>query len=355
VLDALASRIEFRDSASAARAVFVNNGGSQEAYATVENGSPVPHFSRGAEMIFRNNSTAGAASITNNGGTADLASGSLLRFRDNSTASSATIINNGGTVYLAGGGITGFCDNSSAGNATVINNGGATAAAHGSFTAFSGNSSAGNAILVANGGLQGGEGGQIYFGLASEGGAARVQVFGNGSLDIASHNRPGVTIGSIEGSGVVYLGGNNLTVGGNGESTTYSGLMRDGGHPGIFGSSDTGGTLTKVGLGTLTIAGSNTYTGTTTIEAGTLILNGSITSEVRINGGILAGAGTARAVAVNSGGTLSPGTGILSVLGNLTLSLGSTYLLDLNGIAVGTQYDQTSVTGAIILDNAILS
>ena len=354
VLDALASRIVFHDSASAGRAVFVNNGGSQEAYATFEDEGLVPHFSRGAEMIFRHTSTAGEASITNNGGTADLAGGSLLRFRDNSTASSATIMNNGGTVDLAFGGFTGFYESASAGNAIVINNGGATAAAYGSFTLFTDGSSAGNSVLVANGGLQGGEGGQIYFDLASDGGTARVQVFGNGSLDIAGHNRPGVTVGSLEGSGVVFLGGNTLTVGANGESTTYSGLMRDGGPPG--GSRDTGGSLTKVGAGTLTVAGSNTYTGATTVEAGTLILDGSITSEVRVNGGMLAGSGTARAVSVNSGGTLSPGNsaGILSVVGNLTLSLGATYLVDLNGTAVGTQYDQTSVTGAIILRDAVL-
>ena len=357
VLDALASHTEFRDSASAARAVFVNNGGTQEAYATFEDEGPVAHFSRGAEMTFRNNSTAGAASITNNGGTAALAFGSGLGFRDNSTASSATIINNGGTADLAFGGSTGFGDNSSAENAIVINNGGVTAAAHGASTLFSNSTTAGNAILIANGSVQSGEGGQIYFDLASEGGTARVQVFGNGSLDIASHDRPGVTIGSLAGTGIVYLGGNNLTVGGNGLSTTYSGLMRDGGHPGGLGSRDAGGSLTKVGTGTLTIAGSNTFTGTTTIEAGTLILDGSITSAVSVNGGILAGSGTARAVTVNSGGTLSPGNspGILDVVGNLTLSLGSTYLVDLNGSAVGTQYDQTSVTGAIFLEDVLLS
>jgi len=357
VLDALASRIAFHDTASAGNAVFVNNGGSQEAYATFEDEGLVPHFSRGAEMTFRNDSTAGEASITNNGGTAALAFGSRVSFIDKSIANGATIINNGGEADLAFGGSTGFGGNSSAENAIVVNNGGATAAADGARTSFSGSASAGNAVLVANGGSQGGEGGQIYFSLAAEGGTARVQVFGNGSLDIASHDRPGVTIGSLEGSGVVFLGGNNLSVGGNGESTTYSGLMRDGGHPGGPGARDTGGSLTKVGPGTLTIAGSSTYTGATTIEAGTLILDGSITSAVRVNGGILAGAGTVRAVTVNSGGTLSPGNspGILSVLGNLTLSLGSTYLVDLNGTAVGTQYDQASVTGTIIIEDAILS
>ncbi len=359
VLDAIGSHIEFHDNASAGQAVFVNKGGAQDAYPTISPaGDIILHSSRGAEMTFRNNSTAGAASITNNGGTAVYADGSGVGFRDNSTAGSATITNNGGMAYRAVGGSTGFGDNSSAGNAIIVNNGSATAAAYGARTSFLDSSSAGNALLVANGGSQGGEGGQIYFYLGSEGGTARVQVFGNGSLDIAPRDRPGVTIGSLAGSGVVFLGGNNLIVGGNGESTTYSGLMRDGGHGGGPGADDTGGSLTKTGAGTLTIAGSNTYTGATIIAAGTLILNGSITSAVTVNGGMLGGSGTARALTVNSGGALSPGTGnspgILSVFGNLKLSLGSTYLVDLNGTAVGIQYDQTNVTGTIILENATL-
>ena len=52
-----------------------------------------------------------------------------------------------------------------------------------------------------------------------------------------------------------------LTVGGNNASTTYSGVLRP-----------TGGSLTKVGAGSLLITGENTYTGLTTISAGTLQL-----------------------------------------------------------------------------------
>ena len=64
------------------------------------------------------------------------------------------------------------------------------------------------------------------------------------TLDISQHNAPGVTTGSIEGSGLVFLGGVNLTVGTNNLSTTFSGLMQDGGISG-----GTGGSLTKTGTG----------------------------------------------------------------------------------------------------------
>src|SRR5439155_18681339 len=109
----------------------------------------------------------------------------------------------------------------------------------GGFTGFGDTSTADDATLIANGDSNGGTGGTILFGGDSIGGRARVEVFDDGNLDISAHNAPGVTIGSIEGSGVVFLGVNNLTVGSNSLNTTFSGVIQD------------GGSLTKVGQGTL--------------------------------------------------------------------------------------------------------
>ena len=69
-----------------------------------------------------------------------------------------------------------------------------------------------------------GGGGAILFNGASTGGTARVEVFDNGYLDISGH-QSGVTIGSIEGSGNVFLGANNLTVGTNNINTSFSGVI----------------------------------------------------------------------------------------------------------------------------------
>jgi hypothetical protein len=103
--------------------------------------------------------------------------------------------------------------------------------------------------LIANGGLGGNAGGSISFGGASTGGTARVEVFGdgtgdttNGNLDISFHNAPGVAVGSIEGSGAVFLGANNLTVGSNDLTKAFRGVIQDGGQNG-----GTGGSLTKIG------------------------------------------------------------------------------------------------------------
>jgi len=56
-------------------------------------------------------------------------------------------------------------------------------------------------------------GGEIQFMEDSTGGTSRIVL--NGTLDISLHHLPGVSVGSIEGNGLVSLGLNNLTVGSN--------------------------------------------------------------------------------------------------------------------------------------------
>jgi hypothetical protein len=183
--------------------------------------------------IFNGASTADHATITNYGPYFSHDSGGQTIFNDTSTAANASI-DNFGTPSTADSGRTIFNDASTAGHATITNQGDL---GFGGATIFNGSSTADSAILVADGMDAGGG---ILFSDTSTGGTARVEVFDNGSLDISSR-QPGVTIGSIEGSGNVYLGANRLTVGTNNINTSFSGV--------ISGT----GLLSKIGSGILTL------------------------------------------------------------------------------------------------------
>lgn len=353
IVGALGGTTQFEATSSAGNGIFTNGGGAGTRgstrfldNATAGNGT-FNNNDRG-ETVFNNNSTAGNGIFINNSGPI----GGQTVFNNTSSAAIATYINQGGTVSGDVSGRTTLQNLSTANSATFTSNGASVAGASGGLTAIIGASNAGNSTLIANAGTNGGGGGEIrIFGDAS-GGTSIVQLHGNGSLDITARSNPVVPIGSLEGDGNVFLGSFNLSVGTNNATTTFSGVIQDGG---LIGG--TGGSLTKVGAGTLTLAGANTYTGATTVNGGSLIITGSIASAVTLNGGTLGGSGMIGGITVNGGGTLSPGDspGILNVSGNLTLTMGSTYLVDLNGTAVGTGYDQTHVTGTVDLGDATLS
>ncbi|MDD0987086.1 autotransporter outer membrane beta-barrel domain-containing protein [Pseudomonas shahriarae] len=93
------------------------------------------------------------------------------------------------------------------------------------------------------------------------------------------------------------------------------------------------GGLTKQGIGTLVLTGSNTYSGPTLVNQGLLAVNGSLTSQVTVsNSGVLGGAGSIGALNAKSGGTVAPGNsiGTLNVAGDVNFDAGSTYAVELS-------------------------
>jgi autotransporter-associated beta strand protein len=154
-------------------------------------------------------------------------------------------------------------------------------------------------------------------------------------------------IDALNGTGTVTIvagGAAVLTIGSNGGSGSFSGTM-------VNGAAAL--SIAKNGAGAQTLSGALTHTGTTTVNGGTLLVNGSKsgTGAVSVNsGGTLGGTGTvAGVVAVNSGGHLAPGAegaGQLTLSGGLTLADGA--VLDWD-IGAGTDLLRVSggtVTGA---------
>ncbi len=137
-----------------------------------------------------------------------------------------------------------------------------------------------------------------------------------------------VTLNHLSGGGTITNSGPaqaTMRLANPEADSTFSGVIRDGTvmqGPNLLSKVS----VVKQGSGTLTLSGANTYTGTTTINSGTLVLTGSIAGELNVEGGTLTGTGrVARRVTVNAGGTLIPGlpTGTLEVSA-LTLNPGST-------------------------------
>ena len=157
-----------------------------------------------------------------------------------------------------------------------------------------------------------------------------------GGLDLLNNE----TIGSLAGNGNTTLNANTLTTGGNNSSTTYSGVMSGNGI----------NSLIKEGTGTFTLSGTNTFTGTATVNNGILQLqNGAALNDVvavTLNApgaldllnsetiGSLAGNGntTLNANTLTTGGNNDSTTygGVISGTGNLTKEGTGTFIL--NGI-----------------------
>jgi autotransporter-associated beta strand protein len=138
------------------------------------------------------------------------------------------------------------------------------------------------------------------------------------------------TVRSLSGSGIVSIvptfGAKTLTIALPTGSATFGGVLQDGDAADAL-------SLVKSRAGTQVLTGINTYTGITTVNGGTLEVDGSIasTSSVTVNsGGTLSGIGIVdpATTTIMSGGTLAPGnaanpTGTLAITGNLAFQSGA--------------------------------
>jgi autotransporter-associated beta strand protein len=283
------------------------------------------------------------------------------------SGASSLIVSGSGVADISGNAPT-FVVSGSAGNLGTLQ--------------FTNSSTADDATIVTN------AFGQTIFSGNSNGSLARFITNAGGVVDFsgtsggAGNNR--ISAASIEGAGTYNLGSNALVVGLNDLSTTVSGSINDGG-----ASGGTGASLVKLGAGTLTLSGTNTYTGLTAVLGGAVQLgdggtSGSIAGNVFVHttfainrsdtytfGGIIVGDGAfvqmgpgTTILTANSayfgGTTISAGTLQLgnggtsgSILGNVVnngafaVNRSDTYTF--GGIISGTGAFQQIGTGATIL------
>lgn len=171
------------------------------------------------------------------------------------------------------------------------------------------------------------------------------------NLDLAGTTGGGII--SQSGSGLLGLTGTFGASGAGSKTLTLTGSTAGTGEitSGIADNSVTNTTaLAKTGTGTWTLSGANTYTGATTVSAGTLVVTGSLASNVTVGGGTLdLGGGTAGGSISSPTLTLAGGTFGYTRTGGTTqvftttningpsqLSVVSGNTLDLGAIVRGT-------------------
>lgn len=174
-------------------------------------------------------------------------------------------------------------------------------------------------------------------------GTGPVSIGAAGTLDVTGLSGTSATIDALSGSGSVNLGAKTLAVGADNSSTTYSGTI-SGSATGVNVN------LSKVGTGTLTLAGTNSYTGTTQIAVGTLSVSansnlGAANAGISFTGSsVLQATGTfsaTRAIALTSG-----------VIGTIDVTLNQTLTLTLNGATSGGGTWQKTGPGTLVTQAA---
>ncbi|MGZ4974223.1 MAG: beta strand repeat-containing protein, partial [Limisphaerales bacterium] len=287
--------------------------------------------------------TTGGATITNNG------TGPLV-FTSDFTASGSGAKN----LTLTGTNTTdsrinGVIVNSASGATSVIKSG------TGTWTLAGANTYTGNTTLNTAG--------RLNLANASAMGTGTNIIGGNGFFDNTSGSDMTVANAlTLSGGSPTYVGStNNMTFSGPVTLSSANRTITVSAHTltlnGTIGQDASARNFTKAGAGTLVVAATSTYTGTTPINGGTLTVTGNISSSssVSINStGTLNGTGTTPAVTVATNGTIAPGINVGTInTGNQTWNSGGHYAWQIND-ALGTAgsdpgWDSTAINGTLTI------
>jgi autotransporter-associated beta strand protein len=250
-------------------------------------------------------------------------------------------VSNGVLDFGSGPGFIGAYDNSNQGtiSATIAGSGGIT---------ILGNSQGLN--LSANNTFTGGlfvNGGTVTLTNANAANGNNVTVNDLGALAVNVSTLGGATIGGLSGDGHVSphyqqnaSNPRTITISPASGTHTFTGTIRDGNAGSVLSVIKSGSGTQVFGADALA-----SYTGTTTVNAGTLLVNTTLggpgAGAVTVNSGAtLGGNGTINGnTSIAAGGTLAPGNSPGVMTFNGTLTLAGTTAMELNGTNRGTQYD----------------
>ena len=177
---------------------------------------------------------------------------------------SGAVTNAGFTLACIGAGTASTLSGVVSGNGTIMPNAGTTTLNLNAANTFSGTNRAALGTL------------KIGHANALQNATLDMNAADSGTVNLNNLN---AVIGALNGSRNLALGSGAISIGNNNLSTTYSGVL-------------SGGSLAKIGIGTLTLSRTNTYAGSTTVSNGVLALgtNNALPSATTVNlaGGTLA-------------------------------------------------------------------
>jgi autotransporter-associated beta strand protein len=279
--------------------VFTQSGGTN----TIVGGLTLARFNGSSGTYNLNGGLLALSSLSAGSGTAafNFGGGTLQPSAAMSSSLPLTLTGSGGNATVNAGYAVTL-------SGSLSGSGGLTKTGSGTLTLSATNTFAGNTVIG---------GGTLALGNARALQNSTLDTSGSGTLSFGTLSA--ATFGGLTGPGTLNLTNTatnpvTLSVGNNGNSTTYNGKLNG------------TGSLIKIGSGTLTFGGSETYSGATTINQGKLLVNGTLAGPVTVgSGGALGGTGTLNSVTVGAGGHLAPGDspGILHLSGSLTLLSGA--------------------------------
>lgn len=321
---------------SAGATAQFGNGGS--------NGIITGNIADDGALIFNTTSNTYGGVISGSGTVEQRGVGtSTLTLTGNNTYTGQTVIS-GGTLKVGNSGTTGTISNNVLNNAILMFDRSNNFTYNGVITGSGEFVKAGSGVMTLGGANSFTGGTSVQTGTLLLGGNNRLAttgslfVFSGATFDLGGFNQ---TVGDLlSGPGTVAIGSGTFTAG-TATDRTFAGHFTG------------NGAFVKQGSGSLTLTGNSAaYTGTTTVAAGTLAVNGDLSaSAVTVNtGATLSGAGKVGATTVN--GTVAPGQsnipGTLNINGDYTQAAGSTLRVRLDNTPAS---DLLNISGAAMIQN----